>query len=76
MSPAQGKGGFEDAFGLDPTSDEFQAVKREMERLSRDHSSQVTFNLSGKKEARGQARVYVVHPKQNKTHTPTHTPWG
>ena len=39
--PAQGKGSFEDAFGLDPTSDEFQAVKRELERLSRDHSAQV-----------------------------------
>lgn len=31
----------DDAFGLDPTSDEFQAVKREMERLARNHNSLV-----------------------------------
>lgn len=31
----------DDAFGLDPASDEFQAVKREMERLARLHADQV-----------------------------------
>ena len=35
------QGDLYEALGLDPSSDEFQAVKREMERLAADHSVEV-----------------------------------
>lgn len=44
-------------FGLDPTSDEFQAVKLEMERLERVNASQVGAALVEGRRERGERRA-------------------
>lgn len=50
----------DDAFGLDPSSDEFQAVKREMERLARVHAAQVRQGREGGGGSRG--KIISRHP--------------